>query len=175
MDASQNVPVSIFSPTSAGSWGNNIAIGSKRYGSDTGTTTRFLYLVVDLSDLSVVAEVADTSNDTVPAAIQAYAGQARYFLLFVAIGQITGNMPQGALSTFLRQTGSGPVLASMEQMIASLGTGSISGFSYALGASLDEQDLPGFEAGSFNDTSFLTFAFTPITNGGTTTYAPISV
>ncbi|MEM1055577.1 MAG: hypothetical protein AAGI52_08615 [Bacteroidota bacterium] len=167
-----NVPATVFSYNTS-NVSNVVAIGDTRVSPDRASEHRFFFVVVSLSDLSVAAQSVSTSNSDVPSDIQAYAGSTGHFLVFTCLGQITGNMPQGDLAAFLRAAGSGRVLEGMEQAVAQLGTGNNGSYTYALAATLDDGDLPGYEVGSFSDfCSYLTFAFMPMEGGG---YAPVSL
>lgn len=167
-----NVPASVISHLPAGSLGPVVAVGDTKISSDSQQNGRFLFVVVDLSDLSIAAQAVSTSNAEVPTDIQPYAGSTGHFLIFCSQGQSTGQMPQGALAAFLQSSGTGRVLAAMEQTVEQLGTGSNGGYSYALASTLDDGDLPGYEAGDFFASSYLAFAFMPMEGGG---YAPVSI
>lgn len=170
--ASPNVPVTVFSYFGPGTYGNVVAVGTTLLSADSTPNPRFFFVVVDLSDLSIAAQAVSTSNSDVPSEVQPFAGSPGHFLIVTCIGQITGNIPQGNLAAFLQSAGSDRVLAGLEQAVAQLGTGSNGGYSYVLAATLDDGDLPGYEAGSFSTDSYLTFAFMPLDGGG---YAPVSI
>ena len=172
MDLSQNVPVTAVSPPGPpGTYGSLVAVGDRGFSTDESSDSRFFFLVLSLSDLSVEAQAVSTSCSDVPSAVQPYAGIHDHFLIFISIGQITGNLPQGDLHTFLSNAGAGRVLAGLEQTISQLGTGYFVYYTYALGATLDDGDLPGFEGGGLGDTTTLNFSFMPVDGG----YAPVSL
>jgi hypothetical protein len=153
-----------------------LVVGGNNVSPPTISGSGFWYVVVDLSNaLNVVANEFSTDNSNPPADIAAMLGNANYFLFFIAAAPITGMMPQGALATFLSAAGAGAQLAALEQTIAQLGTGFLVSFSYALGATLNDQDLPGFEASSLWDPSVLTMQFMPLTIDGNTVYAPVQL
>lgn len=133
----------------------------------------FWYVVVDLTDLSVVVSEISQDETSVPPDVQKYAGSTQYFL-YVMTNVANGyNIPQGNLYTFLKAVGSGPQLDRGEQMIDQLGTGTIQSYSYVLAATMDENDVPGFEMFSNTEYVVLTMQFMPITVNGQTIYAPI--
>lgn len=132
----------------------------------------FWFVVVDLSDLSVVANEVSTSNSTVPASIQPYAGKQGYFLYFLTNAQRTNNLPQGTLHAFLTKAGAASTLHELEQIVEQLGTGWVNCYSYVLATTLDTGSLPGFEVGSTQGYSTLVMSFIPVNVAGTTTYAP---
>jgi hypothetical protein len=171
-----NVPASIISRYWNSAHWSQLGIGKKFYPpTGDGTKGFYWYTVVDLSDLSVPDVAVSNSSDTVPANIAKYLGNAQYFLFFASNAQGSSNIPHGSLWDFLRQVGSGPALARGEQMIDQLGTGNIVHFSYALAATFNVADLPGFEIFSPDVSAILTMQFMPITVNGKTTYAPIQV
>ena len=133
----------------------------------------YWYVVVDLAnDLAVVANVASKKNDSVPSEIASLAANPDYFLFFIANSQFGYNVPHGDLYAFLQKAGSGSQLARAEQMIEQAGTGTIRYFSYALGVTMDQNDLSGFEQFSVNNASILTMRFTPVDINGKVRYVP---
>lgn len=168
-----NTPATVFSYSSPGTYGPVVGVGDQKLYANGSSGSRFFFVVVDLSDLSLPVQVESTSNSDVPSEVKPYVGSTGHFLIFTTLGQITGNIPQGNLAAFLQAAGSGRVMAGLEQAVAQLGTGTNGLYTYALGATLDDGDLPGFEAGSMSAlSSYLTFAFMPLTGGG---YAPVSL
>jgi hypothetical protein len=153
-----------------------LAIGGQNYlppGNPNPDTPYFWFVVVDLTNLNVV--VSETSQDetSVPPDVQKYAGNTQYFLYLITNSVNGYNIPQGNLYTFLKAVGSGPQLDRGEQMIEQLGTGTITNYSYILAATMDENDVPGFEAFSNTNYTVLTMQFMPVTVDGQTVYAPI--
>lgn len=132
----------------------------------------YWFVVVNLSDLSVVANVTSASNSEVPTEVQAYADKSGYFLFFIANAQRSMNIPQGALHAFLTAAGAGAGLENAEQLIGQLGTGLLRYFSYILASTLDSGDLPGFEAFSTQGYVTLPMQFVPFDADGRTMYAP---
>jgi len=122
----------------------------------------FWFLVLKLQDLSVVANEISTSASTVPASVAPYAGKVGYFLIFVTQEARAGMVPTGELAQFLFQVGADRELRRLEQLIEQAGTGWIIRFAYTLGATTDDGDLPGMEAMSINDRTYLTLEFRPI-------------
>ena len=57
----------------------------------------------------------------------------------------------------------------------SIGTGMVGFISYILAATLDPEDLPGFEEFSYTGFTVMTFALMPVTVDGTTTYTPVQL
>ena len=136
--------------------------------------TSFIWLVVvDLTDLNVVASDVSSDGSTVPADISQYAGNSQYFLFAISNAAWASVLPQGALYTLLQQVGSSGKLARLEQIYAQIGTGFLGTFSYILAASMANDDEPGFETLSMNNQTLLTMAFLPVTVNGQTVYAPI--
>ena len=156
---------------------SELVIGDKSYSpSGQQSDASFIWLVVvDLTDLSVVANDVSTDGSTVPADIAKYAGNDQYFLYAVSNAAWSTEMPTGALYTLLQQAGAGDGLARLEQIYAQIGTGYLGTFSYILAASMGSSDAPGFEEMSMTDFTLLTMSFLPVTVGGNTIYAPIRV
>jgi hypothetical protein len=154
---------------------SELAIGNQTYTpSGQPTNQMFIWLtVVDLTDLSVVANDVSTDGSTVPSDIAQYAGNPQYFLYAISNAAWAAVMPQGALYTFLQKAGAGAKLARLEQIYAQIGTGFLGAFSYILAAGLGDNDDSGFEELSMTDFTVLTMGFLPVTVNGKTTYAPI--
>lgn len=169
------VPATALSGGQAFGASSLLVVGEARMPSPfPSPSSGFMFAVVDLSSLEIVAKAAPvgTNNSTVPPEIEAYAGREGFFLFFIAANMVTAYLPQGALYTFLKSTGSGAMLENLEQAVGQLGTGTVGVYSYILAGTLDSGDLPGFEAMSLTDFSTLPMQFVPITVGGQTTYAP---
>lgn len=133
------------------------------------------YVVVSLTDLSVVANEASESKDQVPASILAYQGKDGFFLFFITNAARGYTVPQGQVYDFLTQVGADFQLRALEQLIDQLGTGTITFTSYILGATTDSNDLPGFEVMSTNHNVNLPMQFKEIfdTDGNSLGYAPV--
>lgn len=130
-------------------------------------------VVVDLTNLSVVLNTT-TNSVTVPPAIQQYVGNPRYFLFCISNVEMGYNYPHGPFYAFLQQVGSGPQLARAEQIISQLGTATIANLSYILAATMDTNDLPGYEVFSSTGPVLFAMQFMPVNVGGQITYAPIN-
>ena len=154
---------------------SQLVIGDQSYvPSGQQPNTSFMWLVVvDLTDLKVVANDVSTDGTTVPSDIGQYAGNSQYFLYAISNAAWGNVMPQGDLYGLLQKVGAGPGLAYLEQVYAQIGTGFLGTFSYILAASMDESDAPGFEAVSFTDLQLMTMGFLPVTVDGQTIYAPV--
>ncbi len=172
--ASQNVPATGLS-NYVGAWPATALVIGDNFVPFNGTynVASYWYVAVDLTDLSIYQNVISQDPNNVPPAIQALLGNTQYFLFFIANYQSSPNLVQGSLYTFLQAVGAGSELARGEQMIEQLGTGMIRNFSYVLGATFDDTDMPGFEI--FNDAGYavLTMQFMPVTVNGQTIYAPV--
>lgn len=133
------------------------------------------YVVINLKDLSVVANEASSSTTDVPASVLPYQGKEGYFLFFITNAARGYSIPQGQVYDFLRAVGSGGWLGRLEQIIEQLGTGTIRFTSYALAASTDSKDLPGHEMESTHGYIVLTMQFKPVEDedGNMIGYAPI--
>jgi hypothetical protein len=152
-----------------------LAIGGKLVPA-AGSGAGYWYVVVDVTnELEIVASEfsADASNP--PASIASMLGNSSYFLFFIAQGMSSGSLPSGALATFLDSAGAGSQLAALDQSVRQLGAGSLSSFSYVLAATLNDQDLPGFEEASFFTPVVLNMQFLPLQVGGKTLYAPVQL
>lgn len=152
---------------------SQLAIGQNSVIVPGGADASCIWLVVvDLTNLNIVAsDVSDGSS--VPSDISQYVGSATHFLYAISNNAWASQLPQGNLAALLMSAGSGPQLNALEQIYATLGTGSLGTFSYILAATLAEDDMPGFEAFSMTDFTILTMGFLPVTVNGQTTYAPI--
>ncbi|MEM9304961.1 MAG: hypothetical protein AAGE01_22810, partial [Pseudomonadota bacterium] len=142
---------------------------------DPFPNAQFYWLVVlDLQDLSVVANATTTVASDVPASVAAYAGKPGYFLIMLSNRTWAAFAPTGNLAAFLSQVGAGRAFRRLEQLIEQLGTGTVVKFSYCLAATTDDRDEPGMEAMDLNGMSFLTIKFTPIydSDGNFLGYAP---
>lgn len=133
----------------------------------------FWLVVVDLTDLSVVANDVSSDGQTVPADVSKFAGNPQYFLYAITNAAWASLQPQGDLYSLLQQAGSGTKLARLEQIYNTIGTGFLGNFSYILAATMTEGDDSGFEMLSMDHETILTMGFLPITVDGNTIYAPI--
>ena len=172
--AATNVAATVASPYS-----NDVpplvVLGATQVSPTTFGPQQFWWVVLDLTnDLAVVANETSTDPTSVPTAIAPYLGQSQYFLYFVTLAQITGNVPQGALHAFLQKLGSGAQLARLEQIIGALSTGAWVNYSYILGATTANDDLPGFETMSLYEPGVLTMQFMPVAVQGQTIWAPVA-
>ena len=169
------VPATALSGT-AQSGPSALVVGGDRVASPQADAAGYWYVVVDLTDgLRVVANEFSPASDAAPVGIAGLLGNADHFLFFVAQSISGGQLPRGALERFLADAGSGTALATLQQTATQLGGDAVPGLSYALGATLNDQDLPGFEASSLWGPSVLTMQFMPLDVGGRTIYAPIQV
>ncbi len=176
--AGANVPVSAmsrFAPNSAGF--TALVIGSNRPNwwnlGKTGDDSFWWLVVVDLTNLNVVANVlADGVH--VPAPVQPYLNNPRYFLFALGNCLQGFQIPYGDFYSFLQQVGSGSQLALIEQVYHQLSSGIIHNYSYILAATMDTTDYTGYEAHSFAGASVLGFQFMPVTVGGQLIYTPIN-
>src|SRR5262245_49989872 len=64
-------------------------------------TPLYWYVVVDLTNLNVVANVALESETEVPPEVLQYLGNSRYFLFLIGNALYGYNIPQGQLYEFL--------------------------------------------------------------------------
>lgn len=133
----------------------------------------FWLVVVDLTDLSIVASDVSTDGQTVPADIAKFAGNSQYFLFAITNAAWASVQPQGDLYSLLQNAGSGPKLARLEQIYNTIGTGFLGNFSYVLAATMTEGDDSGFEMLSMDHESILTMGFLPVEVDGQTIYAPV--
>lgn len=168
-----NVPMAIVGSL-ATDWAN-VVIGNNFIdpNPNPAPNNSYWFVVIDLTNLNVVANVTSTSNSDLPSQLNPYVGNPQYLLILTTVGLTFDNLPVGALYSFLQSAGSGPKLEEAEQMFAQLGTGYFSGVGYILVATMDPADTPGFEAmGVFNQ-PLLFFQMMPVDVGGSTIYTPI--
>jgi hypothetical protein len=171
---SNKVPASALSPLTEGTPGR-LAVGGHELVAPQ-STSGYWYVVVDLTEaLSVVRSEFSADNNLPPGDIAGLLGNPAYFLFLVAQRLPSGQLPQGELSRFLQAAGSGAQLAALEQAVAQLGTESFPWVSYVLGATLNDQDLPGFEEASLWLPSVLNMQFIALEVDGRTIYAPVQI
>jgi hypothetical protein len=170
---SNNVPASALSPTVNASRAA-LVIGTNAVQPPTADPG-FWYVVVDLTDdLKVVANEHSADSANAPAGIAGMLGNSALFLFFIAQRVGSGALPQGDLAAFLDAAGSGSQLVGLQQSISLLGAESFS-MSYVLAATLNDQDLPGFEEASLWNPSVLNMQFVPLEVAGKTIYAPVQI
>ena len=167
-----NVPVTVLG--TYGYYGAGAVIGNQWYNPGTSAVNGCWFLVLNLTNLQVAANVFSKSNNQVPPQVQQYAGNPQYLLILVFVALRNDNLPTGALYSFLQSTGSGPKLARAEQIGAQLGTGYIGGSSYILAATMTTGDNPGFEELSSTSITIMTFQLMPVNVGGLIIYVPVS-
>ena len=129
-------------------------------------------VVVDLWNLQPVVNVLGDGVN-VPAAVQQYNNNPRYFLYCLSNCQTGAQIPYGAFYTFLQQIGGGPGLAKLEQVYKQFSSGVIHNYSYILGATMDTTDFPGYEAISFAGPTVLAMQFMPTIVNNQQVYVPI--
>jgi hypothetical protein len=150
----------------------NVGTTSVRFPVDRNRLVYWFVAVDMTTQLNVVANATSDNPSTVPPEIKRLQNDPRYFF-FVIGNALRGHMiPTGELYAFLKAIGSGRQLASLEQIAAQVGTGTIFRFAYVLAATATEGDLPGFEAFSDNHHVFLTMQFMPIRLNDKIVYAP---
>lgn len=135
----------------------------------------YWFVVVQSSDLEVVANVSSTSNDTVPPDVEKFASSDDHILLVATWALQMNNVPTGDLYTFLKNTGAGAEMDRLDQIYEQLGTGDFVSVSYALAATLSDQDSPGIEAAALFNGLVLTARFMPIEVNGVVTYTPVQL
>ncbi len=171
-----NVPVAVLGSL-ATDWAN-VVIGYSANNfiwptPNPAPVNSYWYVVIDLTNLNVVANVTSTSNSDVPSQVSAYAGNPQYLLILTTIGLRFDNLPVGALYSFLQSTGSGEHLEEAQQMAAQLGTGYYGDVGYILAATMNSADAPGFELLQIYNQPLLLFQLMPVNVDGSTIYAPI--
>jgi hypothetical protein len=132
----------------------------------------YWWVVVSLKDLSVAVNETDQAG-TVPASVSGLANNPDYFLFLIANNQNGAGVPSGAQYTFLQSTGSGAGLGAIEQMVSQLSANAFGTLTYVLGATMLQQDIPGFESWSYSGDSVLTMQFLPIEINGQWSYTPV--
>ncbi len=173
--AGNNIPTTLQG--SSGNMNPYLFLGKDYYTPDVThpPENNFWFLIIDLSSLKVVVNELSSSNDSVPASVQEYADKPGFLLIFVFVNVFTFHVPQGELALFLRKTGSGKLLSSVEQICEQTGSNVIAFPSYGLVATLDQGDLPGFEALDFYHPVLLPFTFKPIKIDDKTTYIAVEI
>ncbi len=91
----------------------------------------YWFVVLDRTNLNVVFNYLTQSYNSVPSGL-APDNTDGYILVLTTIGLGTLNVPQGALYTFLDQSGGGAQLASLAQISSQLGCGEINTVAYNL-------------------------------------------
>ena len=167
-----SVPVTVMgnltSPTAA------IRIGTQWVRPNNPPAGSTWYVVIDLTFLQVVVNELSNSRDQVPPALGPYVGNPGFLLVATSIAWRWDSVPQGALYSFFRSTGSGMALDRAEQLYTQLGTGYFGNMGYILAATLDPMDGSGFEEFSHHVVApIMTFALMPVTVAGKTKYTPI--
>lgn len=170
----KHVPASALSPLAEGAPGR-LAIGGHEVTSPS-TESGYWYVVVDLvRELSVVTSEFSADHASPPPSIAGMLGNPAYFLFLVGQRIPAGQLPQGELASFLQSAGSGAQLAALEQAVAQLGSGTFGWVTYVLAATLNDQDLPGFEEASLWLPSVLNMQFIALEVDGHTIYAPVQI
>lgn len=168
------VPATVLSVNTPGARAV-LAVGTHPISAPTDAAG-YWYVVVDLTNgLAVVASEFSADPDAPPPTIAALLGDSSYFLFFIAQNVPAGSLPRGELERFLDAAGSGSHLATLQQTAAQLGGGAFPAVSYVLAATLNDQDLPGFEESSLWHPAVLNMQFLPLDVGERIVYAPIQV
>jgi hypothetical protein len=130
-------------------------------------------VVIDLYNLQPVANVLGDGVN-VPAAVQQYNNNDRYFLYCLSNCQTGAQIPYGNFYTFLQQVGGGTQLARLEQVYKQFSSGVIKNYSYILAATMDTTDYPGYEELSFAGPTVLAMQFMPTIVNNQQVYVPIN-
>lgn len=168
------VPLSVLGSFSINS-STAVAIGSNLNYPQAPTGGRHWWLVIDLSNLNVVASVAPPAGPTVPTSVAPYLAKGGYLVVFASVVCNFAQVPQGAAFSALKDLGAGYELDRLEQINNTLGCGFFTNYCYVLVGTTDDDGLPGFEQFSYDSTSILTLSLLPITVGGKTTYVPVKL
>jgi hypothetical protein len=177
-DATENVPLSVL--------GTLEYPGAAAYISTYGqplyqqwfsgpTSQANWFIVVDLTTLKGIVELATQDYQDLPSEVAEYVGQGDKLLIYTTLALSLRNVPQGNLFNALKTIGAGPLLDRAEQISVQIGTGTLDAFSYILVATMDEGGVPGFEEFSYSYAAVETLQLMPVTIDGKTTYSPVTL
>ena len=159
-------------------WG--IWVGGKFLTPPSGSANNvYWFVVTDRTNLNVVLNVFQSSNDTVPSAITQKYDSDQYLLYVVSLNLVTMNYPQGALFDFLISHGGGSQLRRLAQAVTDLNCGQMANVGYALVSLLGESDK-GLDRCALwtnppDPAPLFTLQLMPVDVDGTTYWTPITL
>jgi hypothetical protein len=168
-----NVPLTI---QTAGSLNLNgqIVIGQNQLTLDYMTSNCYWYVVIDRTNLNVVANFNTKDNSNVPSQLAPYQGNSQYIMILSTQGLGTMFLPQGALYNFLVSEGAGSQLNRAEQIFEALNCGYWGYLNYCFVTVLG-QDTIGFENLDYSSALVSTFSLVPVTVGSGVLYTPTAL
>lgn len=152
-------------------YGNVVSIGSNNL--VLGYTTPNLYwaVVVDRTNLNVVANFTFSDNSDVPSQLAPYSNSG-YILVLSTMQLLCTNLPVGNFYNFLVSIGAGKELQRVEQIFGSLNCGTWANLGYVLVTVMDETQ--GYDYSSYDQNAFLsTLELMPIQVGTGELYTPV--
>lgn len=155
-------------------YGNNVCIGSNQLGLGYSTPNLYWAVVVDRTNLNVVANFTFSDNSDVPAQLTPYQNNAQYMLILSTMQVLSTNLPVGNLYNFLVSNGAGKELQRIEQIYAALNCGTWGNLGYVLVTVLDNTPV-GIDYSGYYDQAFVcTLELVPTQVGTGVLYTPVS-
>jgi hypothetical protein len=168
-----NVPLTIQCCVYS-NYGNIVSIGSNYLQLGYGTPNLYWAIVVDRTDLTVVANFTFSNNANVPPQLAPYQNNAQYMLILSTMQVSSTNLPVGNLYSFLVNNGAGKELQRIEQIYAALNCGTWGNLGYVLVTILDNTPA-GIDYSSYYDQAFVaTLELVPAQVGSGVLYTPVS-
>lgn len=168
-----NVPLTIQTGLAL-NYGSQIVFGSNNLSIQYNLQNTYWMVIVDRTNLNVVANFTFTDNSSIPAQLKPYAGNSQYFLILNTQNLQSANLPQGDFYNFLISEGAGPQLNAAEQIYEALNCGTWGWMSYCYVAVLGDDANDGCEFFNYYQQAMVnTLTLTPITVGSQVYYTPV--
>jgi len=166
-----NFPLTVQCSVSA-NMDNRISIGPNKLFLSCATTNLYWAVVVDRTNLNVVANFNFSNNSNVPPQLAPYQGNAQYMLILSTMRVLSTNLPVGNFYNFLVASGAGKELQRIEQIYAALNCSNWGNMGYVLVTILDNTPV-GIDYSAYNDSAFVcTLQLVPTQVGPGVLYTP---
>lgn len=165
-----NVPLTIQTCV-YNNYGNIVCIGNNVLQLGYGTPNLYWAIVVDRTNLNVVANFTFSDNSNVPSQLAPYQGNPQYMLILSTMQLSSTNLPVGNLYKFLVSQGAGSELQRIEQIYAALNCGTWGNLGYTLVTVLDTTG--GYDYSEYYQQAFVsTLQLIPVQVGSGIMYTP---
>lgn len=165
-----NVPLTIQTCV-YNNYGNTVCIGSNTLNLGYSTPNLYWAVVIDRTNLNVVANFTFSDNSDVPPQLVQYEGNPQYMLVLSTMQLSSTNLPVGKFYQFLVSQGAGAELERVEQIYAALNCGTWGNLGYTLVTVFDSAN--GYDFSAYNQEAFIsTLQLIPVQVGSSILYTP---
>lgn len=173
----KSVPLTIQAVNNSQELGNSaIVIGSDYMKIPSSEIGQYWFVVVDRTNLKVVANFTTTDNSSVPSQLSPYLNNTQYCLILTTFQLGVAHLPTGNLYNFLISEGADVALKRGEQLYEALNCAFLVNFAYTFVAVFGDDGGQSFEGIEEQLPGLLTtLQFVPVDVAGTTYYTPAAI